>query len=141
MENTPENTSKPIPFYKNRRIYLSILFFIGIGLAIFFGIKAFRNIQRIQSMKFGGGETNVELIRGWMTVDYITKMYHVPPDVVLKPLNLPVKSNMKISIGSLIKAAGTSNPEVLMNQVKASINDFQQKDLKPTPPRPPEKQP
>jgi len=141
MENQTEKTLKSVPFYKNRRVYLSILFFIGIGLAIFFGIKAFRNIQRIQSLKFGGGETNVELIRGWMTVDYITKMYHVPPDVILKPLNLPVKSNINISIGSLIKAAGTSNPETLMEQVKKSINDFQQKDLKPTPPRPPGKQP
>jgi hypothetical protein len=76
-----------------------------------------------------------------MTVDYITKMYHVPPNVVLDPLGFPIASNMNRSIGSLIKSSGTSNPEELLNKIKQSINDFQQKDLIPTPPHPPGKQP
>ncbi len=94
-------------------------------------------------MKFGGGETNVELIRPWMTVNYITKMYHVPPDVVLAPLGLPVEGNNRRDIGSLIRSTGTSNPEEMLERIKESINSFQQKDLIPTPPnsQPPEKHP
>jgi hypothetical protein len=141
MENKPENTTIVVPFYKNRRIILFALFIIGIGLAFFFGTRAFHNFTHIREKKFRGGETNVELIRGWMTVDYITKMYHVPPDVVLKPFNLPVATNMNHSLGSLIKATGTSNPEALLEQVKKSINDFQQKELIPTPLHPPGNQP
>jgi hypothetical protein len=141
MKNKLESTSDSIPFYRNRRFYLITLFIIGVALAIFFGSRAFRNFNHIRERKIGGGETNVELIRGWMTVDYITKMYHVPPDVVLKAFNLPVASNQNRSLGSLIKATGTSNPEDLLAQVKKNINDFQQKDLLPTPPHPPENRP
>jgi hypothetical protein len=137
MKIQPENTTESIPFYKNRRFYLITLFIIGVGLAIFFGTRAFRNFSHIREKKFGGGETNVELIRGWMTVDYITKMYHVPPDVVLKAFDLPVNSNMNRSLGSLIKASGTANPDDLLAQVKKNIDDFQKKDLIPTPPHPP----
>ena len=137
MENNTENTRKPVHFYQKRRFYLIILLIIGIGLASFFGTRAFRNFTHIREKKFGGGETNVELIRGWMTVDYITKMYHVPPDVVLKPLNLPVESNINRSLGSLIRATGATNPNELLELVKKNIDDFQQKDLIPTPPHPP----
>jgi hypothetical protein len=136
MKNQSENTSKVPGFLKSRQFLLIALVLIGIGLAIFFGTRAIRNFNHIRERKFGGGETNVELIRGWMTVDYITKMYHVPPDVILAPLNIPVDQNMKRSLGSLIKQTGTTDPDLLLEKVKESINTFQQKDLKPNPPNP-----
>lgn len=141
METKTQNPTETLPFYKKRQFFLVILLIIGIGLAFFFGTRAFRNFDHMRERKIGGGETNVELIRGWMTVDYITKMYHVPPDVVLKVFNLPVQSNMNRSLGSLIKNTGTSNPEDLLIQVKKNINDFQQKDLKSTPQHPPDNHP
>jgi len=97
----------------------------------------------MRGMKFGGGETNVELIRPWMTVNYITKMYHVPPEVVLAPLGLPVEGNERRDIGFLIRSTGASNPEEMLEKIRESINTFQQKDLIPTPPgpQPPENNP
>jgi hypothetical protein len=141
MENQPQTQPKIIKFVKSRQFLLIALVIVGIGLAVFFGSRALRNFNHIRDRKFGGGETNVELIRGWMTVDYITKMYHVPPDVVLKPLSLPVESNMNRSLGSLIKQTGSANPDDLLEKVKTSINDFQKKDLIPTPPNHPGNQP
>jgi hypothetical protein len=124
----------------SRKVILVILLILGLILAGFFAARAFHGFQRVRAMKFGGGETNVELIRGWMTVNYITKMYHVPPDVVLSPLNLSEAGNGNRSISSLIRSTGTTDPDGMLDKVKASINDFQQKDMIPTPPHPDSRQ-
>lgn len=136
MNNSTNIIPDHKPFYRNPRFYLISLIILGIGLTIFFGGRALRNFQRVRTLKIGGGETNVELIRGWMTVDYITKMYHVPPEVILKPLNLPVEPNMRKSLGTLIKSSGTPDPQGMLEEIKSSINQFQQKDMIPNPPRP-----
>lgn len=143
MQQNLDPNSKSRHFYQEPRFYLTVLVVLGLFLAIFFAFRAFHGFQRMRGMKFGGGETNVELIRPWMTVNYITKMYHVPPDVVLAPLGLPVEGNNRRDIGSLIRSTGTSNPEEMLERIKESINSFQQKDLIPTPPnsQPPEKHP
>ncbi len=132
MIDSSKKEIKSRPFFRNPRFYLILFLILGMLLAGLFAIRAFHGFQRVRSLKFGGGESNVELIRGWMTVDYITKMYHVPPDVVLAPLNLPVEGNEKRSLGWLIKSTGSTNPDDLLEKIKASINQFQQKDLKPT---------
>lgn len=124
----------------SRKVILVILLILGLILAGFFATRAFHGFQRVRAMKFGGGETNVELIRGWMTVNYITKMYHVPPDVVLSPLNLSEAGNGNRSIGSLIRSTGTTDPDGMLDKVKASINEFQQKDMIPTPQHPDSRQ-
>jgi hypothetical protein len=124
---------KNIPsIFRNPRFYLILFLILGLILAGFFALRAFHGFQHMRSNKFGGGESNVELIRGWMTVDYITKMYHVPPDVVLSPLNLPVEGNEKRSLESLIRSTRTSDPAGLLQKIKDNINQFQQKDLMPT---------
>ncbi len=143
MQEIPDKDNKSRHFYQNPRFYLTVLVVLGLVFAIFFAFRAFRGFQRVRGMKIGGGETNVELIRPWMTVNYITKMYHVPPEVVLSPLGLPVEDNTRRDIGTLIRRTGTSNPEEMMEKIRASINAFQQKDLIPTPPgpQPPENHP
>jgi hypothetical protein len=143
MATIPAKNNKNKHFYQDNRFFLVVILILGLILAVFFATRAFHGFQRVRGAKFGGGESNVELIRGWMTVDYITKMYHVPPNVVLSPLNIPVEGNGKRSLGSLIKSTGTTDPDGLLEKVKASINQFQQKDMIPTPPNhnPGQKQP
>src|SRR5512133_2177952 len=136
MTDIPPKENKFKPGFMSRKVVLVILLVLGLMLTGFFAIRAFHGFQRVRGMKFGGGETNVELIRGWMTVDYITKMYHVPPDVVLSPLNLSVEGNENQSIRSLIRRTGTNDPDAMLEKIKTSINEFQQKDMIPTPPRP-----
>jgi hypothetical protein len=135
MANNPAKSEIPRPFFRNPRFYLLVFLIFGLILTVFFATRAFHGFQRVRSNKFGGGESNVELIRGWMTVEYITKMYHVPPNVVLSPLNLPVDGNEKRSLESLIRMSGTTDPKGMLEKVKTSINQFQQKDLLPTHPR------
>jgi len=143
MDNIPPKENKNKLFSGKTRSILLVLVILGVILAFFFAARAFHGFQRVRAFKRGGGETNVELIRGWMTVDYITKMYHVPPDVVLSPLNLPVQGNEKRSLESLIRGLHSDNPKDLMEKVKKNIDDFQQKDMQPAPDnkQPPQAQP
>ena len=136
MTDFPPKENKIKPGFLSPKVILIILLIVGLILAGFFATRAFHGFQRVRGLKFGGGESNVELIRGWMTVDYIAKMYHVPPDVVLSPLNLADAGNGNRSIGSLIRSTGTTDPDGMLEKVKASINVFQQKDMIPTPPHP-----
>ena len=136
MKDLPPKENKFKPGFLTPRVILIILLILGLILAVFFATRAFHGFQRVRGMKFGGGETDVELIRGWMTVDYIGKMYHVPPDIVLSPLNLSVEGNENQSIRSLIRKTGTNDPDAMLEKIKTNINEFQQKDMIPTPPRP-----
>lgn len=77
---------------------------LGVIVAAFFGMRAFRAFN-----KFNGHrpppqdkvETDVELIRGWMTVPFISHMYHVPDQIIFEELNIPDNGNMEKSLKDL----------------------------------------
>jgi hypothetical protein len=115
------------------QLFLFLILVLGIVLAIFFGTRVFQSGRLLHERKFGGGETNVELIRGWMTVEYIMKMYHVPPDVILEPMGVSTTIDFKQSLRSLIRSTGTADPEGMLEKIKHSIDAFQQKDVRPPP--------
>lgn len=69
---------------------------IGLGLIIvgFFGFRtvhAFKEFRdhRPPPFKNEQPETDVKLIRDWMTIPFIARMYQVPPPVIYDALDIP----------------------------------------------------
>lgn len=77
------------------------LILAGIAIITFFGLRAFHAFK-----KFNGHrppppdhiETDVQLIREWMTVPFIARMYYVPEKVIFDALGISPKDNRDKSL-------------------------------------------
>lgn len=82
-------------------ILIAALIIIGLGLVLFFGGRAYRDYRRLQQRGLSPGVTDVEAIRGWMTLPYIAHAYGVPEALLFEELDMPQAGNEKLSIKQL----------------------------------------
>ena len=87
----------------SRRLMLSIaLLLAGAALVGFFGLRAYRAYTRFQPDALPAGTTDVEAIRGWMTLPYIARAYGVPEDALFDALTIPKAGNAHLSVKQLV---------------------------------------
>lgn len=111
-----------------------VIMLIGLGLVIvgFFGFRtlhAFREFRghrppeppfAIESAQ--DAETNVELIRDWMTIPFIARMYRVSPPIFFEALKIPKnRSNEEKSLLQLNDEFFPHLPNHVITIVKAVI--------------------
>lgn len=109
----------------------SILF--GVLLAGFFGLRALvalREFRRhgappmpplAESLDQQTVETDVELIRDWMTVPYVSKTYQVHPRVLFDALGISPRGNEGKSLAQLNEEFFPQSPGLVIELVKAVI--------------------
>ncbi len=111
---------------------------IGLGLLIVgvFGIRtlhAFKDFRghRPPYHPFETEQpvTDVGLIRDWMTIPVIGKMYRVPPPVIFEALKIPPVGNDKKSLKQLNDKYFPNEPGHVLEVVKATV----QTNMPPTP--------
>jgi hypothetical protein len=130
-------TQQPSPPNSRKwQILIISLMVIGLLLIGFFGLRAVRSYIRIQQTGLEQGVTDVELIRGWMTIPYIAKAYQVPEDYLFEQLNLPAEGNRHKSIADLNRTYDQGQPGVILEAVKAAIRRYQAEHPQPTRGRP-----
>ena len=78
MTQSPQ--SSPASSRLERILPIGLIVF-GLILVGFFSFRAARSFLRIQLTGLEAGVTDVELIRGWMTVPYIATAYGVPEEL------------------------------------------------------------
>lgn len=98
---------------------------IGLILILFFGVRTAVSYLRIQQMKLEPGVTDVEAIRGWMTVPYIARAYDVPEEYIFEQINLPQEGNQNKSLGQLNRQYASGQPMAILNAVKEAISLYQ----------------
>lgn len=79
-----------------------VLVIAGLGMVGFFGLRAYRAYDRFEHGAPAGGVTDVEAIRGWMTLPYIARAYGVPEDSLFEALTLPKAGNERLSVKQLV---------------------------------------
>ncbi|NWG33189.1 MAG: hypothetical protein HXY42_01995 [Chloroflexi bacterium] len=132
---------------KTQRMVVFGLITAGVLLAVFFGIRAafaFREFRRhgappfspLEAKNHQPAETDVELIREWMTIPYVAQMYQVPPKVLFEALGLPPsKSIGEKSLKQLNDEYFPQAEGLVVTTVKAAILEFQAQTFPaPTPP-------
>lgn len=121
---------------KVQRALVLGLIFAGVLLAVFFGLRAvfaFREFRRhgppplppLQAMQEGSPETNVELIRDWMTVPYISQTYQVHPRVIFEAVGISPRGNEGKSLAQLNEEFFPQSPGLVIELVKAVIRAHQ----------------
>lgn len=109
------------------------LILLGVATAGFFGLRAFfamREFRRhgpppvptfVEALDEQPLETDVELIRDWMTVPYISKTYQVNPGLLFEALGLPPRGNEDRSLAQLNEEFFPQSPGLVIELVKAVI--------------------
>jgi len=117
------------------------LIIIGILVVVFFGLRtfhAFRQFRGHRPPPFAPAQaqpaqTDVELIRDWMTIPFIQHTYHIPPEVLFKELGIPPKGNEEKSLAQLNKKYFPNEDGIVLEKVKAAVRANQPPPT-PTPP-------
>lgn len=112
-----------------QRTLITILIVIGSVIVSFFGwrtLRAFREFRGHRpSPPFAPDaaqvETDVELIRDWMTIPYISRTYHVPSKILFDALGIPSRGNEEKSLAQLNEKYSPKTPGIIVEVVKATI--------------------
>lgn len=106
-----------------------ILVIAGGILAVLFGVRTLRALREFQiqgappvfSEGIGPMETDVELIRDWMTVPFVSEMYRVRQPVLFEALGIPERGNRDKSLRQLNEEYFPEAPGIVEAKIKAII--------------------
>lgn len=121
-----------------QRILLFLVIILGVAITSFFGMRAlhaFRKFNGHRPPPSGKIETDVELIRDWMTLPFITKTYRVPPEVIFEALGIPPQKDREKSLKLLNDEFYPDQDGYVLQVVKETILKEQARWA--TPPAPP----
>jgi hypothetical protein len=124
----------PRPLWQT--ILIIVLIVIGLLITVRFGMRAVRSFGILRHRPFPPPlETDVELIRGWMTIPYIAHVYSVPDEILWKSLGVPPLKPVearRTDLSHLNQQLFPGQPMEVMRRVKQAILDFQ--SHRPPPP-------
>jgi len=112
------------------RALIFVMIFIGVLIVGFFGLRtlrAFRGFREHRPPPPPSAadaeriETDVELIRDWMTLPFIAKMYHVRPHVLFESLGIPEQGNREKSLQQLNEEYYPESDGIVLEKVKAAV--------------------
>jgi len=110
-----------------QRNFVVGLIVIGLMIVGFFGLRTVRAFRQFHGHRppppFSGekAETNVDLIRDWMTLQYISITYRLPPELFYETLKIPPKGNERKSLKELNDEYYPQAPGIVLELVKATI--------------------
>jgi len=122
-----------------QRIFVTGLILIGLLIIIFFGlrtVRAFREFHSfppLSSFATKPIETDVNHIRDWMTLRYISLTYHVPLNLLYETLKIPSNENERKSLKQLNDKYYPESPGLVIERVKAMILASQSAPIPPVP--------
>ena len=107
-----------------QRTLVIALIIIGILFTAFFGMRAFHAIRKFNGHRPpppGKVETDVELIRDWMTIPFISRMYHIPEKILFDALGIPPISNRDKSLKKINQEYHPDSDGFVIDLIKMTI--------------------
>lgn len=101
------------------------LIILGCVLMFFFGLRTLHAVRKFNgappALRAEEIETDVNTIEDWMTIPFISRAYGVPPDVIMKALNIPMQGNHRKSLKELNEEYYPGADGYVIATVKATI--------------------
>ena len=119
-----------------QKILIITLIVLGVLLVGFFGLRAFRPFKELRGHRPpppGEIETDVTLIRDWMTIPYIAQRYYVPGEKLFEAVKIPPPGNKGKSLAQLNNEFYPNQSGYVLETIRADILAHQP----PTPPMSP----
>lgn len=73
---------------RTRVIVTGVLLCLALGVTIFCAVQTVKAIQRFEQTRTLTAAGDVSTIRPWMTIPYISRVYHVPESYLYESLNI-----------------------------------------------------
>jgi hypothetical protein len=108
---------------KQRALVIGLIV-VGIVFTAFFGMRVFHAFRKFNGHRPpppGEVETDVELIRDWMTVPFISHMYHIPDEIIFEALEISPKNNRDKSLMDLNQEYYPDTDGFVIDLVKTTI--------------------
>ena len=113
---------------RQRLLFISLIV-MGLIFVVFFGVRfvhAFKEFnghrpRHFSQLQSEPAETDVTLIRDWMTIGYLSHAYQLPPNLLYEALNIPPRGNEHKSLKQLNKKYYPEAPGIVVEKVKAAI--------------------
>ena len=124
-----------------QRVLVATLIIFGVLIVGFFGLRTFHAFREFRGhrpphpFENQQPETDVELIRDWMTIGSLSRTYHTPPRLLYDALGIPPNGNEHKSLKQLNDEYFSDQPGYVLETVKAAI----QASLPPPTSAPPDK--
>lgn len=116
---------------QNARTLTFILIFIGVLIVGFFGWRTLRAFGDVRGHRLPPPsaadsereqiETDVDLIREWMTIPFISKTYDVPANVLFDALGIRAERNRGKSLRRLNREYFPQAEGIVLEKIKAAI--------------------
>lgn len=114
-----------------QRTLILVLVAAGAIIVGLFGLRTFRVWRELREHRPPPGfpevsdhiETDVELIRDWMTIPFIARMYHVPPSVLYETLEISPRRNQDKSLRQLNEQYFPGAPGIVEAKIKAAVSE------------------
>jgi hypothetical protein len=117
---------------KKQRALVIGLIAVGVLFTTFFGMRAFHALKKFDGHRPpppgrpGKVETDVEAIRGWMTVPFIAELYQVPAPALFDALKIPPnEENREKSLRDLNREYYPDADSFVLETVKAKVKELQ----------------
>ena len=110
-----------------QRNFVVGLIVIGLMIISFFGLRTMRAFRQFYGHRppppFSGekAETDVSLIRDWMTLQYISITYRLPPELLYETLKIPPRGSERKSLKELNDEYYPQAPGTVLELVRATI--------------------
>ena len=113
-----------------KRALIIGLIVLGILFAGLFGYRSLLSFSKFRGQPPGPPlavepdqaiETDVDLIRDWMTVPYIAKTYGVSPGFLFEALGIPPRGNEEKSLAQLNEEFSPKSPGIVLEVVRIAI--------------------
>ena len=130
------------PINSRQRNFVVGLIIIGLMIVGIFGLRTLRAFRQFHGHRppppFATEhvETDVSLIRDWMTVPFISRMYHVPPPILFDALEIPEQGNKEKSLKQLNEEYYPQENGVVLEKIKATVSANQPQQIQANPDTP-----
>ncbi|HET7145312.1 MAG TPA: hypothetical protein VFI68_14930 [Anaerolineales bacterium] len=107
-----------------QRVLVVGLISLGILFTAFFGMRALHAFRRFNGHRPpppNTVETDVELIRDWMTVPFVSRMYQIPDEIIFESLEISPKNNRDKSLMDLNQEFYPNTEGYVLDKVKTTI--------------------
>ena len=115
------------PISRKQRNFVVGLIIIGLMIMAIFGLRTVRAFRQLHGLPppppFAPErvETDVELIRDWMTVPFVSQMYHVRQQVLFEALEIPQPGNRDKSLRQLNEEYYPGAPGYVESTIKVVV--------------------
>ena len=113
------------------------LILLGVLFTAFFGMRAVRAFKKFDGHRpppRGEVQTDVELIREWMTISFISRTYQVPEKFIFDALDISPITNHEKSLEDINQDYFPDQDGYVLDLVKATVLAHQPPPLPDSPP-------